>query len=163
MDGVTASLVVAPLVFAVAALFTRAPVRRIAAALVGGVVFAAGNVGWDVVGLHAGWWHYPGFGAHGPLVWYAAGSLGFMGIALVGWRVTRRFGGRGLLVFLAAFSVFCPIRDSIHAHRAEPMIVFGPGILPWLADAACGLSLMTVAMLIQLALGGDVKRLRDSK
>src|SRR5258708_791980 len=98
MDRVTYSLVAAPLVFAVAALFTRAPWRRVLATLVGGVGFAAGNVGWDLLGRRAGWWHYPGFGVHAPLVWYAAAGLGATGAALVGWRVTRRFGWRGLLV-----------------------------------------------------------------
>jgi hypothetical protein len=162
MDRLAASLVAAPLVFAVAVFFTRAPVRRLAGAFAGGVAFAAGNVCWDLLALHAGWWHYPGFGVHAPLMWYAAAGLAAAGITLVGWRAIRRFGRRGLLVFLVAFTVFCPIRDYGVAQSAEPTIAFSPGPLPWFADAAAGLSLMALATLIQLALGGDVQSLRSS-
>ncbi len=160
MDRVTASLVAAPFVFGVAAILTRAPARRIGASLVAGLAFAAGNVGWDLVARRWGWWRYPGFDGHGPLHWYAAAGLAAAGVALIGWRIRRRFGHRGLVVFIAAFAVLIPIRDHGVSRAAEPAIVFGPGPWPWLADAAAGFSLMALAIAVLLAFGGDVGRLR---
>lgn len=38
-------------------------------------------------------------------LWYGAG------VALIGWRVIRRFGGRGLVTFIGIMGVYGPIRD----------------------------------------------------
>jgi hypothetical protein len=55
VDRVRLSLAAAPLVFALCAFATRAPARRIAAALAGGAAFAVGNVAWDLLAHAAGW------------------------------------------------------------------------------------------------------------
>jgi hypothetical protein len=155
------SLAAAPFVFAVSAVATRAPWPRIGGALAGGVVFALGNAGWDALALAAGWWSYPGAsGSHGPWLWYAAAGLSGGGVSLIGWRVRRRFGLAGALVFLVAFAAWCVVRDWRVAHAPESVIVFAPGMLPYLADAAAALTLMALALGVQLALGGDPKRLR---
>ena len=155
------SLAAAPLVFAVCAVATRARVRRIAAALAGGVAFGIGNVGWDVLAQAAGWWSYPGVGGsgHGPWFWYAAAGLSSAGVSLIGWRVRRRFGARGTLVFLAGFSAWCVLRDWRVAHAPSAVITFAPGALPYLADASAAFMLMSLALGAQLALGGDARSL----
>ena len=54
---------------------------------------------------------------------------------LITWRTARRFGRRGLAIFLAAVAVVGPVRDyQIAAHFPE-WIVFGAGVTPVLAVA----------------------------
>jgi hypothetical protein len=160
VDRVRLSLAAAPLVFALCAFATRAPARRIAAALAGGAAFAVGNVAWDLLAHAAGWWSYPGVGARGPLLWYAAAGLSAAGVGLIGWRIVRRFGAPGRLAFLAAFASWCIVRDWRVAHAPGSVIVFAPGPLPWLADGAAAFTLMALALALQLALGGYPRRLR---
>jgi hypothetical protein len=162
MDRVTVSLIVAPILFTVVTLFTRAPPRRIAAALAGGVAFAIGNVGWDVLAERSGWWWYPGFAdpSHGPPLWYAAAGLSASGVGLLGWLAYRLFGAKGVGGFLVAFTIAGVVRDYRVAHAPASVITFGSGLVPWLADAAGWFTLMVLALGIQLALGGDVAKLR---
>jgi hypothetical protein len=160
VDRLQLSLAASPLVFGACALATRAPGRRMVAALAGGLAFAAGNVGCDLLAHAAGWWWYPGTGARGPLLWYAAASLSAAGVSLLGWRAWRRFGLRGAGAFLALFTVYGALRDWRVARAPDSVIVFGPGAAPWLADATAWLTLMTLALGLQLALGGDPRRLR---
>lgn len=162
MDRLRLSLGAAPLVFAVCALATRAPPRRAAAALAGGVVFAAGNLACDVLASAAGWWSYVGLGdgSRAPVLWYGAAGLSAAGVSLIGWRAQRRFGARGLAGFLALFALYGALRDWRVAHAAGSVIVFGPGAAPWLADAAAWLVLMALVLAVQRQLGGDPARLR---
>jgi hypothetical protein len=160
VDRLQLSLAASPLVFAACALATRAPGRRILAALAGGAAFAAGNLGWDVLARAAGWWSYPGFGAHGPPLWYAAAGLSAAGVSFLGWRARRRFGARGAAAFLAAFAAWCVLRDWRVAAAPGAVIVFAAGPAPWLADFAAAFSLMALALAVQLALGGEPGRLR---
>lgn len=141
--------------FALCALATRAPLRRIAAALAGGAVFAIGNAGWDVLAHRAGWWSYPGLGGatHGPALWYAAAGLSAAGVSLIGWRVVRRFGRSGLAMFLVAFALYCVARDARVAAAANSVIRFAPGAVPFVADGIAAFTLMASAMVVQLALG----------
>lgn len=156
------SLVAAPFVFAVCAFATRAPARRIAAALAGGVAFAVGNAGWDLLAHAAGWWSYPGIPGNAvvPWFWYAAAGLSVAGISLIGWRAWRRFGPRGLVAFLGLFALYGMLRDWSVASAAGSIIRFAPGAVPWLMDGTAWLSLMAVVLAIQLALGGEMRTLR---
>jgi hypothetical protein len=162
VDRLLLSLAAAPLVFAVSAFATRAPGRRIAAALAGGAAFGVGNAAFDLLAHAVGWWSYPGLGdgSHAPLLWYAAALLSAGGVSLIGWRVRRRFGARGLSVFLVAFALYGALRDWRVAHAPDSVLSFGPGPSPWLADAFAWLTLMSLALAVQLALGGDARRLR---
>src|SRR5262245_22302824 len=132
------SLIAAPLLFVLSAYFTRATARRVVGALVGGLGFGAANLLWDVAAYHTGWWHYPFTTApYAALPLYLADGL-FYGsaVGLIGWRVTRRFGLRGLLVFLALFTLYGSIRDfggAAATHHAY--LIFGAGVVPVLADA----------------------------
>jgi len=156
------SLFAAPLVFAACAFATRAPARRIVAALAGGVAFGVGNAAWDLLAHAAGWWSYPGMPGNAvvPWFWYAAAGLSAAGISLLGWRAWRRFGTRGLAVFLGLFTLYGMLRDWRVASAAGSIIHFAPGAVPWLADGTAWLSLMAVVLAIQLTLGGDPRRLR---
>src|SRR5262245_7520845 len=99
---------VAAVIFLVFAYFTRAPWPRSSAALTGGLLFGLLNIACDLLGHKLHWWWYPAFGdrGYGAIEWYIAAAL-VPGAAfgLVGWRVHRRFGLRGLYIFLFAFAV----------------------------------------------------------
>src|SRR5262245_54602499 len=90
-------LIVASCVYAVVlivtAYFTRATRKRITGALSGGVAVAVVGVGIEYLAHARGWWHYPfSDTTYGPPLIYPVVVLLFAAVALVGWRVTRRFG-----------------------------------------------------------------------
>ena len=155
-------ILVGPLVFLGFAFFTRARLPRILAALLGGVAAGALNVAWDLLGHREGWWSYPGMDGrgYGPLVWYVTGGLAFGGgFGLLGWRLHRRFGLRGLAIFLAAAALYGTLRDWVTSQTvAKGTIVFGAGALPWMADYAAWLTGCGLAQAIQIALRGDPRR-----
>jgi len=134
-----ASLVLAvlatALLFAVIAFFTRATPRRIVAALIAAIPIVPLVMFYDAVAARLGWWHYPSVAAgSAPLAWYIAAAL-FYGAALglVGWRVFRRFGRRGLIAFLIALALFGVARDTVYS-RTTDVIEFGGGWAPVVAD-----------------------------
>jgi hypothetical protein len=91
---------------------------------------------YDIIADRFGWWSYtsaPG-GAPGPFTWYVSAALFYgAGLGLIGWRVIRRFGKRGLIGFLIAFAVFGVTRDYIFS-KTMGGIEFGSGPLPVIAD-----------------------------
>jgi hypothetical protein len=49
---------------------------------------------------------------NGPLMYYVLTGIFYgAGIALLGWRVNRRFGLKGLILFILLFGVYGVIRD----------------------------------------------------
>src|SRR5215472_5424451 len=82
--------------------FTRAVPKRVLGAAVGGLVAMPVGIGFDVVGDAMGWWHYTmGATAHLPPLLYPGLWLWYgIGVSLIGWRITRRFGRRGLIGFI---------------------------------------------------------------
>lgn len=148
-----ASVVTAPILFAACALLTKAPVHRLKVALLGGLIFAAGNVGWDVVATLEGWWTYPD-GA--KPIYYAAAGLSFAAISLIAWRVYLRFGPRGLIAFVPYFALYGMVRDIIVSHLARDLIVFHSGKGTWAIDAAAWASLAAISFAIQFATKEDV-------
>jgi len=140
--------------------FTRATARRVVAALVGGA--AAGLLGLGAIALceALGWWRIP-FGSTPyflPL-FYLGLSISLTPVYLVTWRVARRFGWRGLAVFLCAVAVIGPPRDYLIAATFPKWMVFASGVAPILADAATYVGMMAlghaVMRLIAGPAGGD--------
>src|SRR5882672_4948950 len=96
--------------------FTRATQRRVLGALAGGVVvglFAMGAIaGCEALGL----WRVP----MAPTPWFV--PMFYLGLVvssapiyLVTWRIARRFGSRGLAVFIGVAAVIGPPRDYLYA------------------------------------------------
>ena len=96
------------LVFLVCVHFTRPPAARSLAALLSGVPVVGVNIAADVLAYQWGWWRYPGVGDHGvgPVFWYIGAAIGVSGLTLIGWRVHRRWGFGGTIVFLLAFALY---------------------------------------------------------
>jgi len=121
---------------AAVAYFTRATARRVAGALAGGGVIGLAAIGVTALAQTMAWWRVPGFFSPDKLaIYYFGWAVSMAPTYLITWRISRRFGRRGLAIFLAAVAVVGPVRDyQIAAHFPE-WIVFGPGVAPVLAVA----------------------------
>lgn len=131
---------------------TRATARRVMGAVAGGV--AAGLLGLSAIALceALGWWRVPFASTPYFLpLFYLGLSISLMPVYAVTWRVARRFGWRGLAVFIGIVTVIGPPRDYLIAAMFPKWMVFAPGVAPILADAA------TYASIV--ALGHAVMRL----
>jgi small multidrug resistance pump len=118
--------------------FTRASVRRVLGALVGGVVVAVFGFGVELVCQALGQWHYPSDDTgRGPLLMYPSLALLWATLALIGWRVMRRYGWRGEAVFLASVALLGTLRDYFVAEQALGAIVLAPGVTTVLVDIVC--------------------------
>jgi hypothetical protein len=135
--------------------FTRPGLRRLAGALTGGLVFSALNVACDIIGYYAGWWHYLFTeDTHAPwLVYAGAGSFYGVAVALIGWRINRRFKVRGLIIFLFLLSMFGAIRDFAYASLTH-LLAFGHGIVPIIADWSAWATLFLVTQLVMRSIAG---------
>ena len=128
--------------------FTRATARRALGAVAGGVVVAAVGFGVELACQALGLWHYPSDDTgRGPLLMYPALALLWATLALIGWRVVRRFGWRGEAVFLAAVAVLGTLRD--YAGQALGTISLAPGVTTVLVELvywACQTALAQAVM-----------------
>jgi hypothetical protein len=74
--------------------------------------------------------------------------------SLIGWRVTRRFGWRGEVVFLAAVSAIGTLRDYQEAGRGLGIITLRPGMVTVLVDVVCWLGLTALAQGVMFLISG---------
>jgi len=137
--------------------FTRATPIRFLAAIIGGVAATAVGIGFDVLGHSLGWWHYVGVATpYGPPLMYVAVGLWYgVGLALVGWRIARRFGSRGQLAFIVFMAVYGPVRDYVGVALSHGRIqVIALGIIPVLGDVALWVSVIGVAQAVMWLVAG---------
>jgi hypothetical protein len=138
--------------------FTRATKSRVIGALIGGATVGLVGVGVECVAHVAGWWRYPFVETpYGPPLMYPVVILLFAVLALFGWRVTRRFGWRGQVVFLCAVTVLGTLRDYRVAAWLPEFIVFAPGLGIVLVDAACWAGLLGLAQAVMRWVAGPVR------
>jgi len=124
--------------FVASVYFTRATARRVLGAVAGGVAVAVVGVAVEALCQSLGFWRYPSDDTgYGPALMYPVLVLMFAVLALIGWRVMRRFGWRGEVVFLAAVTVLGALRDYLVAGQALGLIALAPGIATVLVDAVC--------------------------
>src|SRR5215469_16345204 len=95
--------------------FTRAGLRRFGAALLGGIAGGLLNLVADLVAFRLGLWHYAStHPSYAPPWFYVTAGIGYGAVvSLIGWRIDRRFGRRGVLVFLACIAAFGLLRDFL--------------------------------------------------
>ena len=139
-------------VMALAAVFvTRATSRRVAGAFVGGAAFVLTGAAAVRIASALGWWQpaAPDVSLRRAIglvlvdAWCYAAIL-----ALISWRVGRRFGWRGQAAFTVVMSFWGPMRDYIGA-AATHLIEIRPGVLPFLGWAVawcCAIVVMQAAM-----------------
>jgi hypothetical protein len=117
--------------------FTRPTARRFAGALAGGAVGGGMVFGVIALGEAQEWWRAPlDLSPYFLMLFYLGTAISCMPIYLITWRVARRFGWRGLAVFLLAAAAIGPPRDYLIAAAYPEWIVFAPGVAPILAGAA---------------------------
>src|SRR5262245_59830576 len=138
--------------------FTRATRRRVMGALIGGVTVGFVGVGIECLAHARGWWRYPSVETpYGPLLIYPVVIFLFASLALIGWRVTRRFGWGGQVTFLSTLTIAGTLRDYRIAAWLPQFIVFAPGIGIVLIDAACWAGLLALPQIVMRLVAGPVK------
>jgi CDP-diglyceride synthetase len=151
-------VVVTALMLVVVAYFARATRRRIAGALIGAIPIIPMVMLYDRFAAQQGWWHYPSVTtATAPLAWYIAAALWYgAALGLVGWRAIRRFATRGLLVFVVVFALFGVTRDYLYSVTTR-LIVFGPGLVPLIADLFAYASAAAMVQLLMYWIAGPAQ------
>jgi hypothetical protein len=137
------------------AFLTRATLHRIVGALAGAAALGLVGMGLMVLCEKIGWWRV-------PIVWepyfltlfYLSFLISCTPVCLILWRVVRRFGSRGLALFLVAVAVIGPPRDYFIVAKFPAWMVFAPGIAPILADAATYVIMVAVGYAVMRHVAG---------
>ncbi len=144
-------------VFGIVALLTRAGARRLAGAVCSVLLFTAISAPIDNFGARWGLWSYPSCAnpPHPPLAVYVGQAFVFVGtIALIGWRVQRRFGTRGVLWLTAIVCTVGLVRDLSVAARLPNVIRFGPMPISAIADVGAWAIVVLVALSVTRMVAG---------
>lgn len=144
--------------------FTRAKSRRIVGAFAGGAAVGLFGMGAIFLGNALALWRV-------PIVWtpqfltlfYLGLAISVTPIYLVTWRVVRRFGWRGLVVCLGIVAIIGPPRDYFYAMKFPEWMVFAPGVVPIIADAATYVGIVAIGHAVMRLVAGPSRgdRLRN--
>jgi hypothetical protein len=141
--------------FGVVLYFTRATARRVIGALGGAAAAGLFGMGAIALGEGLGWWHVPNVWTSYLLtLLYFGLSVSLTPIYLVTWRLVRRFGWRGLAVFVCAVGVIGPPRDYLIVATFPKWMVFAPGVAPILADAATYVGMVALGHAVMRLIAG---------
>ena len=144
--------------FIAAVYFSRATPRRVVGALAGGGAVALVGTGVEALAHARGWWRYKSDDTPiGPVAMYPAMVVILAFLALIGWIVMRRFGRRGLTVFLGALAVVGTLRDYLIAGKLMGLIVFAPGALMAIIDGFLWAGLTALAILVMRLVSGPAR------
>ena len=123
--------------------------------LAGGAAAGLFGMGAIVLGNELLVWHVPISWTPAFLsLFYAAFAVSASPIYLVTWRLARRFGWRGLAVFIGVVAVIGPPRDYMYAAAFPEWMVFAPGIAPVLADAAAYIGIVAIGHAVMRLVAG---------
>ena len=142
---------------AVVVYFTRAVPSRVFGAAIGGLVAMGVGIGFDALGDVMGWWHYTmSATAYTPPLLYLALWLWYgVAVTLIGWRVSRRFGWRGFIGFIAFMAVYGPLRDYLGVTLTRGTVqIISSGIRPLLADVVLWSTANTLAQTVMWSISG---------
>jgi len=139
--------------------FTRANARRVIGAMAGGA--AAGLLGIGAIALceALGWWWVPF--APTPyflMLFYVGLAISLTPIYPVTWRLARRFGWRGLAVFIGIVTMIGPPRDYLYATMFPKWMVFAPGVAPIVADGATYAGVVVVGHAVMRLIAGPASQ-----
>jgi serine/threonine protein kinase len=129
---------------------SRATLRRLLGTLAGAAAFTFVGSELARVAHSLGWWRYALSDITPlPLTLLELNVLFYAALlALINWRVNRRFGWRGQLIFIGVMGLHGPARDYVGAAATE-LIIITPGITPFLGWAIfwmCGIAVMQAVM-----------------
>jgi len=139
--------------------FTRPTTRRIAGALTGGAAAGLLALGAIALGESQEWWQMPsGSTPYFRLQLYIGLAISMTPTFLIIWRVVRRFGWRGLAVFLGAVAIIGPPRDFLIVAMFPQWMVFAPGVAPVLADAVTYVGMVALGYAAMRLVAGPARR-----
>ncbi len=140
---------------AVAAYFTRSGIRRFTGALAGGAAVGLSSPLITSIASARQWWRCPFLDLpYAPLLTFLGLAISFAMIALVGWRIERRFGWRGVAWSLAVVCVIGPPRDYAIAAMYPKLMVFGPGFAPIAGNSLVYGCTVALALLVMRLIAG---------
>jgi len=152
---ITILLVVMPVVFILAGIFTHAPAKRVGAALAGGLIAAFIGAWLDAIGTRIGLWHYVTASPdHAPWPIYVAAGFLQGAAALVGWRIRLRFGVFGLLLWLGFVAAAATVQDYLAAALGPKIQSIEPGIAPAIGDFIVWSIVTSITFSVTCAFGG---------
>jgi hypothetical protein len=139
--------------------FARATARRVLGALVGGAAVGLMALGSITLCETLGWWRIP-FASTPYFVFilYVGLAITCSPIYIVTWRVARRFGWRGLAVFVAIVAIVGPPRDYLYAATFPQWMVFSPGVAPILADSATYIGIVVLGHAVMRLVAGSARK-----
>ena len=127
--------------------FTQPRIRRFAGALCGGLVLALLILNFRVA-----------IATPAPLLVYSASVAGCTMLPLIGWRVTRRFGWRGQIAFIAVISMGGPLRVRAYAMVLDALAVLvTPGFQGYISDVARWAFALAVSQLMMRLVAGPAR------
>ena len=144
--------------------FTRATSRRILGAFAGGTAVGCFGMGAIILGNALGLWRVPiTWTPYFLTLFYLGLAISVTPIYLVTWRLVRRFGWRGLAVFIGIVAIIGPPRDYLIAAVFPAWMVFAPGVAPILADAATYVGIVALGHGVMRLIAGPARadRLRN--
>ena len=135
--------------------FTRATSRRILGAFAGGAAVGCFGMGAIVIGNALELWRVPiTWTPYFLTLFYLGLAISVTPIYLVTWRLVRRFGWRGLAVFIGIVAIIGPPRDYLFAAVFPAWMVFAPGIAPILADAVAYIGIVVIGHVVMRLIAG---------
>lgn len=149
--------------FALVANFTRAVFRRTIGGLVGALAYCLAQYAWDQAAALAGWWSYPAYqtttGWPMPPAIYFFSGLVFAGFGLVGWRIARRFGWKGLIIFLISWGLWGFTLDHAGSSlfSSSRLMVLEAGAAAGIADFLVYASCMAAVLLAIRVIGSPFR------
>jgi hypothetical protein len=133
----------------------RPTIRRILGALAGGVAVALVGPGIEAFAHARGWWRYTADDTPiGPVGMYPLIVVVFAFLGLIGWIVSRRFGWRGLIIFLGTLAVVGTLRDYFVAAKLMGLVVFAPGVFLAIIDGFLWAGLTALAIAVMRLVSG---------
>ena len=87
-------------------------------------------------------------------LFYLGTAISVTPIYLVTWRLARRFGWRGLAVFIGIVAVIGPPRDYFITAMFPKWMVFSPGFAPILADSMTYIGIVAVGHAVMRLIAG---------
>lgn len=148
-------LAISVVLFLVAAFFSRAGWRRVFGAFVSSCIIFVYVMLIDKMAAKLNLWYYPTYiTSNAPIEWYITLGLAYGGaLGLLGWRVLRRFGINGFIIFAVIVALYGIARDY-YVSSFGNILIFPSGLCSWLADFTSYASAAILTQIIMMVITG---------
>jgi hypothetical protein len=137
---------------------TRASPRRVEGALAGGATLGVVCLGAVALCETLEWWRFTfTWSPYFLLLVYLDLVISGTPIFLVTWRLVRRFGWQGLVLFLCALTVIGPIRDYWWMAKFPEWGTYAAGAAPGLAIAATYVTMVALGHAVMRLVAGPAR------